>query len=600
VGSKKDFLPFTFLLSPKNKKMKIKAKLTIGVGALFLLILTLAVVSGWFVNQLKKDTNNILVANYNTLQYSRNMLLALEDVTKDKTALGIFEKNLNLQHQNVTEIGEKEATSLIIKHFNSLKQHPDNLELNSFIRKDITEVMRLNMEAINRKSDIADDTAQRAIVIISVTGTLCFIIAFTLLINLPSNIADPIKELTESIKEIAGQNYKKRVHFESHNEFGELAKSFNTMAQKLEEYSESKLDKILKGKKRIETLIDNLHDPVIGIDENKKVLFANEKALTISGLRKEEFIEKRIQDIAVTNDLIRTIIKNLFLPKDENTKSEQLKIYADGKESYFEKEVVDINIIPTGEANSEFIGQVILLRNITPFKELDLAKTNFMGTVSHEFKTPISSMQMGIQLLENEKTGALNNEQKGLINGIKDDTDRLLKITGELLNITQVESGAVQINLISSEIKPMIDYALNANKSAAEHKNIQLDVNIQDDELVLADSEKTAWVLTNIISNAIRYSYENATILIKTEKENHQIKFSVTDTGQGIQSQFLNKIFERYFRIPGTKKDGTGLGLSISKEFIEAQGGKIWAESEYGAGSTFYFTLYTNSNNFSK
>ncbi|WP_314060942.1 ATP-binding protein [Empedobacter brevis] len=580
--------------------MKIKAKLTIGVGALFLLILTLAVVSGWFVNQLKKDTNNILVANYNTLQYSRNMLLALEDITKDKTALGIFEKNLNLQHQNVTEIGEKEATSLIIKHFNSLKQHPDNLELNSFIRKDITEVMRLNMEAINRKSDIADDTAQRAIVIISVTGTLCFIIAFTLLINLPSNIADPIKELTESIKEIAGQNYKKRVHFESHNEFGDLAKSFNTMAQKLEEYSESKLDKILKGKKRIETLIDNLHDPVIGIDENKKVLFANEKALTISGLRKEEFIEKRIQDIAVTNDLIRTIIKNLFLPKDENTKSEQLKIYADGKESYFEKEVVDINIIPTGEANSEFIGQVILLRNITPFKELDLAKTNFMGTVSHEFKTPISSMQMGIQLLENEKTGALNNEQKGLINGIKDDTDRLLKITGELLNITQVESGAVQINLISSEIKPMIDYALNANKSAAEHKNIQLDVNIQDDELVLADSEKTAWVLTNIISNAIRYSYENATILIKTEKENHQIKFSVTDTGQGIQSQFLNKIFERYFRIPGTKKDGTGLGLSISKEFIEAQGGKIWAESEYGAGSTFYFKLYTNSNNFSK
>ncbi|MGU9937495.1 ATP-binding protein [Empedobacter brevis] len=580
--------------------MKIKAKLTIGVGALFLLILTLAIVSGWFVNQLKKDTNNILVANYNTLQYSRNMLLALEDITKDKTALGIFEKNLNLQHQNVTEIGEKEATSLIIKHFNSLKQHPDNLELNSFIRKDITEVMRLNMEAINRKSDIADDTAQRAIVIISVTGTLCFIIAFTLLINLPSNIADPIKELTESIKEIAGQNYKKRVHFESHNEFGDLAKSFNTMAQKLEEYSESKLDKILKGKKRIETLIDNLHDPVIGIDENKKVLFANEKALTISGLRKEEFIEKRIQDIAVTNDLIRTIIKNLFLPKDENTKSEQLKIYADGKESYFEKEVVDINIIPTGEANSEFIGQVILLRNITPFKELDLAKTNFMGTVSHEFKTPISSMQMGIQLLENEKTGALNNEQKGLINGIKDDTDRLLKITGELLNITQVESGAVQINLISSEIKPMIDYALNANKSAAEHKNIQIDVNIQDDELVLADSEKTAWVLTNIISNAIRYSYENATILIKTEKENHQIKFSVTDTGQGIQSQFLNKIFERYFRIPGTKKDGTGLGLSISKEFIEAQGGKIWAESEYGVGSTFYFTLYTNSNNFSK
>jgi len=447
--------------------------------------------------------------------------------------------------------------------------------------------MRLNMEAINRKSDIADDTAQKAIVIISVTGSLCFLIAFILLVNLPSSIANPIKELTDSIKEIAGQNYKKRVHFESHNEFGDLAKSFNTMAEKLEEYSESKLDKILKGKKRIETLIDNLHDPVIGIDEDKKVLFANEEALNISGLQKEELIGKKIQDVAVTNDLIRNIIKDIFIPAIETTKTEQLKIYADGKESYFEKEVVDINIVPTGEADSEFIGQVILLRNITPFKELDLAKTNFMGTVSHEFKTPIASIQLGIQILENEKTGHLNEEQKGLVNGIKDDADRLLRITGELLNITQVESGAIQINLISSEIKPMIEYAVNANKSAAEYKNIKIDVDIEDNILVAADSEKTAWVLTNLISNAVRYS----TIDVKVEKTENQIRFSVTDTGQGIQPQFLNKIFERYFRIPGTKKEGTGLGLSISKEFIEAQGGKIWVESEYGAGSTFCFTL---------
>ncbi|SFO34797.1 PAS domain S-box-containing protein [Paenimyroides ummariense] len=572
--------------------MRIKAKLNFGVGALFLLILALALISSWYVNQLKKDTNNILVANYKTLQYARNMLLALEDVAKDETAINTFQENLNLQKQNVTEIGETEATNLIDKHFNTLKNEPTNASINSFIRRDITELMRLNMEAINRKSSIADDTAQKAIVIISVTGTLCFLIAFTLLVNLPASIANPIKELTESIKEIASQNYKKRVHFESHNEFGDLAKSFNTMAQKLEEYSESKLDKILKGKKRIETLIDNLHDPVIGIDENKKVLFANEEALTICGLKKQDFIGKQIQDIAVANDLIRSIIKDIFVPKDDKVKSEQLKIYADGRESYFEKEVVDINIFPTGEADSEFIGQVILLRNITPFKELDLAKTNFMGTVSHEFKTPISSMQLGIQILENEKTGDLNEEQKLLINGIKDDADRLLRITGELLNITQVESGTIQINMTHSEINPMIDYAINANKVAAEHKNIKIDVSkIDDDFIIAADSEKTAWVLTNLLSNAIRYSYDNATVNIKVEKIENQVKFSVTDTGQGIQPQFLHKIFERYFRIPGTKKEGTGLGLSISKDFIEAQGGKIWAESEYGAGSTFSFTL---------
>ena len=448
--------------------------------------------------------------------------------------------------------------------------------------------MRLNMEAINRKSDIADETALKAIIIISLTGAFCFLIAFILLINLPSNISNPIKEMIESIKEIAAQNYHKRVHFESHNEFGDLTKSFNTMAEKLEEYSESKLDKILKGKKRIETLIDNLHDPVIGIDETKKVLFANEKALQISGLRKQDLIGKKIQDAVVNNDLIRNIIKDIFLPKAESSTTEQLKIYADGKESYFEKEVVDINIVPTGEEDSEFIGQAILLRNITPFKEQDLAKTNFMGTVSHEFKTPISSIQMGLQLLENQLVGNLNEDQKELVRGIKEDTVRLLKITGELLNITQVESGSIQINLQPSEVNPIIDYAVSANKSAADHKNIHIETD-NAISVIAADSEKTAWVLTNLISNAIRYSYENSTIYIKTEEENNQIKFSVTDTGQGVQPQYLTKIFERYFRIPGTKKEGTGLGLSISKEFIEAQGGKIWVGSEYGAGSTFLF-----------
>lgn len=572
--------------------MKTKAKLTIGVGTLFLLILGLAAISGWYVNQLKRDTNNILVANYNTLQYARNMLLALEDVSKDISALGKFQKNLDLQINNVTEIGEREATSLIITHFNSLKVQPDSIALHSSIRKDITELMRLNMEAINRKSNIADDTAQKAIIIISVTGSLCFIIAFVLLVNLPSSIANPIKELTESIKEIAGQNYKKRVYFGRHNEFGDLAKSFNTMAEKLEEYSESKIDKILKGKKRIETLIDNLHDPVIGIDENKKVLFANEEALNICGLRKEEFVGQQIQDIAVTNDLIRHVVHDIFLAKSEKAKAEQLKIYADGKESYFEKEIIDINVFPTGEKDSQFIGQVILLRNITPFKELDLAKTNFIGTVSHEFKTPIASIRMGVQLLENEQVGILNDEQRNLINGIHDDTERLLKITAELLNVTQIESGSIQINILSVEVEPMIRYAVNANKASADQKHVRINVNLSEGvSRVMADSEKTAWVITNLLSNAIRYSHDDSFVEVQVERIKDRVLFKVSDIGQGIQAQYLDKIFERYFRIPGSKKDGTGLGLSISKEFIEAQGGHIDVKSEYGAGSTFSFSL---------
>jgi len=368
------------------------------------------------------------------------------------------------------------------------------------------------------------------------------------------------------------------------------------MAQKLEEYKTSNIEKLMMEKKRIETLINNIKDPVIGLDAKKRILFMNDVAFKISGLSAEATIGKLIQDVAVTNDLIRSLIQDLFTETKEtgNVKQEPIKIYADNKESYFEKQVIPINITPTGEQEDKFIGNVILLQNITPFKELDFAKTNFIATVSHELKTPISSIKMSLQLLENERVGNVNDEQKNLLNSIKDDANRLLKITGELLNMTQVESGNIQIAVEATDAKEILNYAVNANKSAAEQKHIKLEVSLPGDlPGVLADKDKTAWVLTNLISNAIRYSYDDATVYIGIKKVNGKIEFAVTDTGQGIAPQYKEKIFDRYFRVPGTKKEGTGLGLSISKEFIEAQGGQIHVKSDFGTGSTF--TIILNS-----
>lgn len=576
--------------------MKIKTKLNAGVGLLFFMIIVLSTLGGWFIYQLKKDTQNILAANYNTLQYSRNMLLSLEEIGKEPFALSEFQKNLDLQRQNITESGEKEATQNIHEHFSELQNDQGNYSLHSAIRKDIAELMQLNMNAIQIKSGIANTTAQNAIAVISIAGTLCFLIAFILMVNLPANISNPIRELTSSIHQIANQNYRQRVQFESNSEFGELARSFNTMAEKLQEYSESRIDKILKGKKRIETLIDNMHDAVIGIDENRKVLFVNDEALKISGLKKENFVGKLIQDVAVSNDLVRDLIKEIINPDAEKNPAELLKIFVEGKENYFEKEILDIKVIPTGEKESSFIGQVIMLRNITPFKELDLAKTRFIGTVSHEFKTPISSIQMGLQLLENEKIGSLNEEQQKLIRGIDDDTLRLLKITGELLNIAQLETGVSQLNIRPFKINAIIEEVIKTNKSAADKRQISIHTDVDTTlDIINADQEKTLWVLNNIVSNAIRYSYEQSKVIIKVERLNSEhVKFSVTDRGLGIEEQYLKHIFTRYFRVPGTKTEGTGLGLSISKEFIEAQGGSISVESEIGNGSVFSFILKIN------
>lgn len=571
--------------------MKIKTKLTFGVGLLFSLIILLSVVSIWYITDLKKDTNNILIANYNTLEYSRNMLLALDEMETTPAAVTVFEENLNKQRENQTEIGEREITLKISNLYSELKNNVVNDDVKMQIRKDIASLMKLNMNAIVQKSQIANKTAEDAIIWILVTGLLCFLIAFFLQVKLPGNIADPILQLTESIRQIANHNYNQRINLEGNTEFGNLAKSFNVMAEKLEEYSNSKLDKILKEKKRVETLINNMHDPVIGLDENKIIIFVNNEALKITGLTRNEIINKPIQDIAVANDLIRTLIVDLINPlakRDETT----LKIFADDKESYFEKEIINIEIASTAEKTNELIGYVILLKNITFFKELDSAKTNFIATISHELKTPISSIKMSIQLLEHNATGTLNEEQTQLIESINDDSSRLLKITGELLNMSQVETGNILLNIQATDPHFIVEYAIGSTKTQADQKKVKLIIE-SDFEIpfIFADAEKTAWVLINFLTNAIRYSLEESEIIISLKKERNGVLFAVRDFGKGIDIRYRKKIFERYFQIPDSSKSGFGLGLAISKEFIETQGGTIGVSSEQGMGSTFFFLI---------
>ena len=571
--------------------MKIKTKLAIAMGFLFLLISLLSALAIWQVNKLAQDTKSILAANYVSLDYARNMYKLIESEPLTHQDIKRFKEYLYLQKSNITEIGEKELTDDLSEHFNQLLGDTLNTpHIQENIRADLNNIMKLNMEAIQRKSNTARLTADSSIIWISLTGAFCLILGLTLMVNLPGYIANPIKNLTESIRQIAAKNYAQRVYFRSHDEFAILAKSFNTMAEKLQEYNDSNLAKLMVEKKRIETLISNLHDPVMGLDEKNRILFINEKALTISGLKQEEIIGRQAEEIALHNDLIRSLLQHLA--GNGIDVPETLKIYADNKESYFEKQLIPINITPTGEAENKNIGSFIILRNVTPYKELDFAKTNFIATVSHEFKTPIASMKMSLQLLNNEQTGELNEEQKNLVESLKDDADRLLRTTGELLNITQVEIGKAALKIENCNVKSIITNAIETSHKTADMKAIVLDVSIDENlPLIMADSEKATWVISNLISNAIRYSYDNSTVTVMANQVNEAVQISVTDTGIGIDPKYQKRIFDKYFRVPGTEKEGTGLGLAISKEFITAMRGNINVKSELGEGSTFSVVL---------
>ncbi|PXW13053.1 MULTISPECIES: ATP-binding protein [Chryseobacterium] len=568
--------------------MKLKTKLTLGVGLLFLLIVLLSVIGSVYINKLKSDTEKILTANYNSLEFSKNMLLALDNISTDSAvAIADFRKNNKLQEKNLTEFGEKEATQNLNLHFNSYLKAPD-IHKEKLIREDLAKIMSLNMKGIERKSDIAIITAENATFWIVSLGTVCFLIAFILLFNLPQTIAEPINQLTFSIKQIADKNYNERVHFKGSEEFSSLADSFNTMAEKLQEYESSTLSKQLMDKKRIETLVNNMHDAVIGLDEHHFIYMINDEALKITNLHKEDIIGKTAHEVAINNDLMRELLKNIDHPVKD-----PIKIVRDNKENYFEQDIIPINIVKTGEKEKKYIGKVILLRNITPFKELDFAKTNFIATISHELKTPISAIKMGVQLLGNQKFGELNEQQQELLKSINEDGQRLLDITGELLNLSQVESGNIRLTVEKCSPKEIVQTAVKNVEKLAEQKNISISTEylLEDNDAVTADFDKTVWVMNNFLTNAVKHSFQDENIKIVVEKLDSFIQFSIIDTGSGIDEKYHRQIFDRYFQVPGEHQNGTGLGLAISKNFIEKQHGEIGVKSSLNNGSTFYFRL---------
>jgi NtrC-family two-component system sensor histidine kinase KinB len=579
--------------------MKIKTKLRLGFGFLFVVVLFFGATAIYYIQEISKNAKVILKDNYETLSYTREMRTLLDENSLPLTPAiaAQFNQQLIKEERNITEKGEHEAVVSLRKAFNKLGQPgltPSSQQATEReVRSHLRQIELLNMQAIVRKNDTARASVNRASLILGFAGTFTFLVLFSFSVNFPGFIANPLRALLEGIREIGEKNYSKRLHFDQGDEFAEVAGAFNNMATRLNEWENSNLATVLSEKRRIETIIEQMQDAVLGINEKQEILFINDAARKVLNITEDKVVGQNTQKLIQNNDLFRSIVGN-----DSAIKA--MKIVLDGKESHFQLQSRDI-FVPNLDKQNEAVkiatksaGKVYVLRNITEFKERDEAKTNFIATISHELKTPISSIKMSLKLLNDQRVGTMNTEQQQLVEHIQDDSARLLKITSELLELSQVETGNIQLNFIPVDPLQVLDYAISSVKFQAEQKGVQIEV-VRDENLpqVQADVEKTAWVLVNFLSNALRYSSERSKIIVSVQTRNRLVEFSVKDFGKGIDEQYQKRLFDRYFQVPtdGQNKSGSGLGLAISKDFIEAQQGEIWVESAIGEGSRFAFTL---------
>ncbi len=560
--------------------LTIKTKIATGIGVLFSLLAIISVVALIAINLLSNKTENLLTANYKTIRYCNQMLHAMDNLQREKVAYRDFEEALRGQEQNITEAGEKEATAQVREYFEILKKDTANRNAEEIINNQLYAISQLNQRALEQKNRLALQTASSAKVWLSILITLVLVVGFSLAFNLPGIVAAPVKRLTDGIREISRGNYKTHIELDNQeDEFGQMAGAFNRMARRLDDWENSSMARLLFEKSRVDSIINQMEDAVLGTDAEGRVLFINSAAADLYNLNSDTIVGKPVQDVASHNDLLRTVT--------DGKSHGPLKIVLDGKEHFF---TVAYKAV---EVEGKFLGDVYTLKNVTHFKELDLSKTNLLATISHELKTPISSIKMSAKLLGDKRVGNMNEEQRDMVTSITEDTERLLRLTAELLNLTQIETGNIQLHLVCIAPSRVVAEAIAAVHMQAQAKKITIHQSIpQNLPLIQADADKTALVLVNLLSNAIKYSSEGATIELLLEQKKNAVLFIVKDKGEGIAPRYQSRIFDRYFKAPDSiNKMGTGLGLAIAKELVEAQKGTIGVQSESGQGSTFYFEL---------
>ena len=592
----------------------IKSKISAGGIFLFSVLLLDSVLGIIFINRLAQQSKGTIVENYSSVEYTMNMLKSLEDMNKYSltklnssnyiSSRNVFEKNLSLESNIITEKGERKLVDQLHSYYEKYLNHLENKDQEGKVigqageeyfslRNTIIAIYQLNMSAIKNKSNRLQTTADEVIIYMLGIAVLSIIITLVFIFTFPSKIVKPIKELTAKIKSISERDYEQRLELNTKDELGELANAFNIMADRLKIYEARQIDKLLFEQKRLEAVVQNIEDGILFMDESWKIVLINDTITNITGLKEKDILQKYITDVAEQNDLIRTIYKSLKTKTtDEETELKLIRIASGGKEIFYNITSEEIITYSEVEKKETFIGNLILLKNITKYQERDKAKTNLLATASHELKTPLSSINLGLKLLEDKSLGELNLGQKDVINSLKQQSSRLSGVIKELLQYSQIESGNIKLKFSSIKPDVIVDIGITALAMQLSEKNIDLNTSIEEGlHDISADVEKLVFVFINILNNAIRYSKTGNEIKINLRKRDTDIEYSIKDNGPGISKEDCEKIFQRFTQVGNKTSQGWGLGLAISKEFMQAQNGRIWVESELGKGSKFIFTM---------
>ncbi|AKQ69919.1 Sensory box histidine kinase [Myxococcus hansupus] len=604
--------------------MTLRGRLMLAQAPLAVALLLVGVVAVVTLSRLGQAGPRVLQENYRSVLAAQELMAQLERM--DSAALfilagererglaqqtaqrGRVEAQLRVQEGNVTEPDEDAATARLREGWRSyqavydvfLSQSTLEASRELYFRElepayeEVTGAARaildLNQDAMVRKSEALRIQSARVNTVMVTAVLVAFVVGLLASQSLTHRALRPVSVLSQAVRRLGEGDYAARAVVEGKDEIAQVGKDFNAMAEALQQYRRSSLGELLQAQAASQAAIDSLPDPVVVFGADGGLLNVNRSAEDVLRVSLEsggDMLGRVVPEARGVLERVREHVlsgKGAYQPRGyEEAVRAPLPdgdrwLLARGSPVYGE--------------SGEVVGATVILQDVTRLRRFDELKNDLVATVAHEFRTPLTSLRMALHLVTEGVVGPVTEKQADLLFAAREDCERLQGIVDDLLDLSRIQAGQLQLEIRRVPAEELVDAALDAQRSAAAERGVRLTKQVAlDVEPVDVDPERLGLVLGNLVGNGVKYTPPGGEVEVRVSREARGVRFEVRDTGEGIAPEQQARIFEKFYRAPGAPSGGAGLGLSIAKDIVQAHGGDIGVVSAPGQGSTFWFTV---------
>ena len=596
----------------------LRWRLTLGLLATLVILLLVGIYGVWLFNDLGRAVDNVLRNNYDSITVCHYMRVAtarintfylrierpgppydqtgpVDEVEKEfARRIPILERNAQDPEQKDLVAQLKQTAADYVQVYRQIfaqvkANDPAFKDSRAKIPKltlQITELTEKILRQHERQMFIANQMARRKakdsirlLLTAMVSSVVVFIFTYA---RLGQSLITPLQSLTHSIRELRSRDFDHALPEKGKDELGELTREFNQMALELRNFYRETDRKLIELNQVIRAMLTTLPYPLFILDQRDLITRMNPAAEKLmvhfqSGGELPPALKRQVTEAAVTGPDYRL-----------DDLKQALRFRVDEEEIYFLPRIFSLVL-----EDGSIFGRALMLIDVTRFRWLDEMKSDTLATLSHEIKTPLTGIRLVLHLLLDKRMGALSESQEELVTTARDDCERLLRTLKSILDLAQMESGKAQLNFQPVPPGKIVEEIRTNFRDLCAAAALELKVDLAPDlPNVAADPDRVGLILSNFVSNALKYSFPDSEVTVRARLWNHEfVRFSVINHGPGLSEIEQSKVFDKFYRSEKLGGDGAGLGLSIARQIVQAHEGRIGVFSVVDESTEFYCDL---------